>query len=68
MAWMMMSSVLVFLMIPGVAFYYAGAYPQRMQIYMAWLPLMTAAVVGVEVGSPMLRCRVTRPSSSKIDL
>ncbi len=39
----------VFLMIPGVSMFYSGVVRREMSVTMAWLPLMTGAVVGVEV-------------------
>jgi Amt family ammonium transporter len=46
---MMTSSVLVFLMVPGLALFYSGVSDHRSTLSMAWLPVMTSAVVGVQV-------------------
>jgi ammonium transporter, Amt family len=46
---MMTSSALVFLMVPGLALFYSGISDRRLTLSMAWLPIMTSAVVGMQV-------------------
>jgi hypothetical protein len=50
LAWMMTSSALVLLMVPGLALFYSGISDRRLTLSMAWLPIMAAAVVGMQVG------------------
>jgi Amt family ammonium transporter len=46
---MMTSSALVLLMVPGLALFYSGISDRRSTLSMAWLPIMTTAVVGMQV-------------------
>lgn len=48
-AWMLISSVLVLLMVPGVALFYSGATERRSTLSMIWLPVMTITVIGLQV-------------------
>ena len=41
-------------MVPGVALFYAGVATKRHSLSMAWLPIMTTAVVGVQVSTHRL--------------
>jgi len=49
LAWMMTSSFLVFLMVPGIALVYSGFSQKESAHVMSWLPVMTSALVGLEV-------------------
>jgi Amt family ammonium transporter len=46
---MMTSSALVFLMVPGLALFYSGISDRCTTLSMTWLPIMTSAVVGMQV-------------------
>lgn len=46
--WMMTCSALVFLMIPGISFFYSGLSDRKSAISLARLPLMTTTVVGCQ--------------------
>ena len=46
---MMTCSALVFLMIPGISFFYSGLSDRKSAISLARLPLMTTTVVGCQV-------------------
>lgn len=48
LAWMMMSSALVLLMVPGIALFYSGVSSSQFALSQAWLPIMTTATVGLE--------------------
>ncbi|KAJ9138636.1 Rh-like protein/ammonium transporter [Pleurostoma richardsiae] len=48
LAWVMVASVLVFLMVPGLSLFYSGILPPKVALQNAWLPLMTAAVIGIQ--------------------
>ncbi|EON61120.1 hypothetical protein W97_00331 [Coniosporium apollinis CBS 100218] len=48
LAWMMISSALVLLMVPGIALFYSGVSNSQFALSQAWLPIMTTAVVGLE--------------------
>ncbi|KAF7504855.1 hypothetical protein GJ744_001653 [Endocarpon pusillum] len=48
LAWMMMSSALVLLMVPGIALFYSGVSKSRFALSQAWLPIMSTAIVGLE--------------------
>jgi ammonia channel protein AmtB len=39
-----------FLMVPGISLVYSGVSDRKISLSMAWLPLMTAALVGLQVG------------------
>lgn len=47
-AWMMMSTALVFLMIPGVGYFYSGMARSKNSLSLIFLSLITLAVVGIE--------------------
>lgn len=47
---MLLSTALVFLMIPGIALVYSGAADRFSAITMARIPLITTAFVGIQVG------------------
>lgn len=49
LAWMMISSSLVLLMVPGIALFYSGVSSSQFALSQAWLPIMTTAIVGLEV-------------------
>src|SRR3954462_5757835 len=51
LAWMMTSSCLVLLMVPGISLFYPGISPSRCALSMWFLPVLTTAVVGLEVSS-----------------
>lgn len=46
---MMTSSALVLLMVPGIALFYSGVSKSRFALSQAWLPIMSTAIVGLEV-------------------
>src|SRR5436190_1711057 len=46
---MLISSALVFLMVPGVGLFNSGVSGRRSAISMVWLPVFTAALIGLEV-------------------
>lgn len=47
-AWMLISSALVLLMVPGAALFYSGATERRSTLSMIWLPVMTTTVIGLQ--------------------
>ncbi|KAK3941010.1 ammonium transporter Amt1 [Diplogelasinospora grovesii] len=47
-AWIMTSSALVLLMIPGVGFFYSGLARRKSALSLIWLSLMSIAVVGFQ--------------------
>lgn len=49
LAWMMTSSFLVLLIVPGVALFYSGVSNPQASLTMWLLPVLTTAVVGLEV-------------------
>jgi ammonia channel protein AmtB len=51
---MMMSSGLVFLMVPAMSLFYSGATSRQSSLKLFRLPLITAAVVGFQVGLLLL--------------
>ncbi|KAH7388959.1 ammonium transporter AmtB-like domain-containing protein [Cadophora sp. MPI-SDFR-AT-0126] len=48
LAWMMVSSWLVLLMVPGLGLFYSGILERCSAISMMWLSMMTTALVGVQ--------------------
>jgi len=46
---MLISSALVFLMVPGVALFNSGVSKRRSAVSMVWLPVFTAALISLEV-------------------
>ena len=44
-AWMMISSALVLLMIPGVGFFYSGLARRKSALSLIWLSLMSTSVI-----------------------
>jgi hypothetical protein len=46
----MFNQTQVFLMVLGLSFLYCGTVHPRLSLQMAWLPLMTAALVGAQAG------------------
>ncbi|KAJ2902343.1 hypothetical protein MKZ38_000660 [Zalerion maritima] len=47
-AWVLTATALVYLMIIGLSLFYAGISQPRTSLSMAWLPLMTAALISVQ--------------------
>jgi len=47
--WMMTSSALVFLMIPGTALFSSGISGRQSALSMMFLPMLTAAIIGLQV-------------------
>jgi ammonia channel protein AmtB len=45
----LISHTQVFMMVLGLSFLYCGTVDRRLSLQMAWLPLMTAALVGAQV-------------------
>jgi ammonium transporter, Amt family len=54
MAWIIASTALVWLMIPGVGFFYSGLLRRKNALSMIWASMMTLAVVSFEVSFPEL--------------
>jgi hypothetical protein len=50
--WMLISSALVFLMIPGVGLFYSGASDRQSALSMIWLSIMTTSIIGLQVRKP----------------
>lgn len=48
--WMLISSALVFQMVPAMCLFYSGATSRLSSLKLFRLPLITAAVVGFQVG------------------
>jgi ammonium transporter, Amt family len=48
-AWIMASSALVFMMVPGIALFYSGLRSQSTALSLIWLSMMTTAVVTIQV-------------------
>ena len=48
MAWMMTSTALVLLMIPGVGFFYSGLARRKSALSLIWLSLASIGVVGFQ--------------------
>ena len=49
LAWMMVSSALVLLMVPGLGLFYSGVSEKCSALSMMWLSMMTTSIVGVQV-------------------
>lgn len=49
LAWVMISSGLVLLMVPGLGLFYSGISEKCSAISMMWLSMMTTALIGVQV-------------------
>lgn len=47
-AWIMTSSALVLLMVPGVGFFYSGLARRKSALSLIWLSMMSIAVVGFQ--------------------
>ena len=47
-AWMMMSTLLVFIMIPGIGFFYSGLLRRKNALSMLWMSMAVAAVASIE--------------------
>ena len=50
-AWVLASTALVWLMIPGVGFFYSGLLRRKNALSMIWASMMTLAVVSFQVRS-----------------
>lgn len=50
-AWVLASTALVWLMIPGVGFFYSGLLRRKNALSMIWLSMMCIAVVSFQVSS-----------------
>jgi len=48
-AWVLASTALVWLMIPGVGFFYSGLARRKSALSLIWLSLMSVAVVSFQV-------------------
>jgi Amt family ammonium transporter len=48
-AWIMASTALVFMMVPGIALFYSGIRSQGTALSLIWLSMMTTAVVTIQV-------------------
>ena len=51
-AWVLASTALVWIMIPGVGFFYSGLLRRKNALSMIWASMMTLAVVSFQVSSP----------------
>jgi hypothetical protein len=49
MAWILASTALVWLMIPGVGFFYSGLARRKSALSLIWLSLMSVAIVSFQV-------------------
>ena len=49
MAWEIAATALVWIMIPGVGFFYSGLLRRKNALSMIWLSVMTLAVVSFQV-------------------
>ena len=49
MAWMMTSSGLVLLMVPGLGLFYSGISERCSAVSMMWMSMLTTALIGVQV-------------------
>lgn len=49
LAWILTSSALVLLMIPGVGFFYSGLARRKSALSLIWLSMMATAVVSFQV-------------------
>ena len=54
-AWVLASTALVWLMIPGVGFFYSGLLRRKNALSMIWASMMTLAVVSFQVCLPRSR-------------
>ena len=50
-AWIITATALVWLMIPGLGFFYAGLLRRKNALSMIWASMMTLAVISFEVSS-----------------
>jgi ammonium transporter, Amt family len=48
-AWILASTALVWLMIPGVGFFYSGLARRKSALSLIWLTLMSVAIVSFQV-------------------
>ena len=56
-AWMISATALVWIMIPGVGFFYSGLLRRKNALSMIWLSMVTLAVVSFQVSRQALfRC------------
>ena len=53
-AWVLASTALVWVMIPGVGFFYSGLLRRKNALSMIWLSMMCIAVVSFQVNTPLL--------------
>jgi hypothetical protein len=53
-SWIMASSALVFMMVPGIALFYSGLRSQSTALSLIWLSMMTTAIVTVQVRDTFL--------------
>lgn len=60
-AWVLASTALVWIMIPGVGFFYSGLLRRKNALSMIWLSMMVLAVVSFQV-SLLSVCPLSRPS------
>ena len=64
-AWEIAATALVWIMIPGVGFFYSGLLRRKNALSMIWLSMMTLAVVSFQVSLFFFLCaRVSLHSSS----
>lgn len=52
-AWIMASTALVFMMIPGIALFYSGLRSQTTALSLIWLSMMSVSVVSIQVSIPI---------------
>jgi len=64
MAWIMASTALVWLMIPGVGFFYSGLARRKSALSLIWLSLMSIAIVSFQVPLNNLETLLTNLSGS----
>lgn len=50
-AWILASTALVWLMIPGIGFFYSGLARRKSALSLIWLSLMSVSVVSFQVSS-----------------
>ena len=65
-AWVLASTALVWIMIPGVGFFYSGLLRRKNALSMIWLCMMTVAVVSFQVRPTLvleIHSDLTLPSS-----
>jgi ammonium transporter, Amt family len=58
-AWVLASTALVWIMIPGVGFFYSGLLRRKNALSMIWLSMMVLAVVSFQVSSHRFSRRET---------